>query len=142
MSYFQLQSVHGTNFRDKFLLNRVESMSRLNEKLSVRFKSGATEQYSVTEEVADKIMVSWETWCSQQTKEGVSQLLETSIEDMGSSFEQILVEVDKEFKQSLIARTDETLSKVDALFSKLAPRYEALEAIARTFEKYLGQEGK
>lgn len=142
MSYFQLQTVHGGNFRDKFLLNRVESMSFLNGKLTVRFKTGATDQYSVTEEIANKILESWETWCSQQTKEAAVRSLETVVEDMGRSFEQIMADVDKEFKRALITRTDETLSKVDELFSKLAPRYEALEAIARTFEKYLGQEGK
>lgn len=139
MSYFQLQTVHGGNFRDKFLLNRVESMSFLNGKLSVRFKTGASEQYSVTEEISDKILANWETWCADQTKEGMTHSLDTVIEDMGRSFEQIMADVDKEFKQALITRTDETMSKVDELFSKLAPRYEALEAIARTFEKYLGE---
>lgn len=139
MSYFQLQTVKGANFIDKFLLNQVENMSFLNDTLNVRFKNGTSERYSVTEEVSEKIMTNWETWCAEQSSQGVSQLLEASIGDMGKSFQEILSQVDKEFKTALINRTDETLGHVDELFRKLAPRYHALEQIAATFEKYLGQ---
>lgn len=139
MSYFQLQTVKGANFEDKFLLNQVENMSFLNETLTVRFKNGVSERYSVTQEVSQKIMTNWEKWCSEQSSQGVSSLLEASIGDMGKSFQEILAQVDKEFKTTLVNRTDETLSHVDELFRKLAPRYHALEQIAATFEKFLGE---
>ena len=58
---------------------------------------------------------------------------------MGKSFQEILAQVDKEFKTTLVNRTDETLSHVDELFRTLAPRYHALEQIAATFEKFLGE---
>ena len=76
MSYFQLQTVKGANFEDKFLLNQVENMSFLNETLTVRFKNGVSERYSVTQEVSQKIMTNWEKWCSEQSSQGVSSLLE------------------------------------------------------------------
>lgn len=140
MSFYQLQTIRGSNFEDKFLLNRVQHMSFLEGKLIVQFKNSTSEQYTVSKEKASSILESWETWCSEQSSNGPSLGVEKAVEELGETFEKVMVQVDREFKDALNARVNQTLGHVDQLFSSLAPRYEALETIAKTFEKYLKAE--
>lgn len=141
MSYFQLQTVTGGNFVDKFMLNRVQNISYMEGKMTVRFKDGSSEQYVVDIKKAEAVMSSWENWCATQSPKFQDGSFEKLSTEMSESFHNILKDVDSEFKTAMIQRMDQTLSQVDSLFSKLAPRYAALEKIAATFEKYLG-EGK
>lgn len=138
MNFFQLQTITGGNFTDKFMLNRVQNMSFMEEKMTVRFKDGSSEQYVVTAEKAEAVMKNWEEWCASQSGKVQDGSFEKLSSEMSESFQSILKDVDSEFKVALIQRMDQSLSQVDSLFSKLAPRYEALEQIAITFEKFLG----
>lgn len=141
MNFFQLQTVNGGNFSDKFMLNRVQTISYMEGKMTVRFKDGSSEQYVVEADNARAVMDNWEQWCASQSVKVQDGSFEKLSTEMSESFQKIMKEVDAEFKAAVVQRMDKTLSHVDALFSKLAPRYEALEQIASTFEKYLG-EGK
>lgn len=138
MSFFQLQTIKSPNFEDRFMLNQVEIMSYFSGTLTIRFKSGSSERYTVSQEISEKVISDWESWCASQSAKGVSHLLEETINDLSVSFQDIMSEVDKQFKQDMNVRVSQTLDHVDALFKKLAPRYEALEKIAATFEKFLG----